>query len=77
MEIREVHDPNDGRDPFPVLIRRQKMAKDRDNIKSKHDVCLSFHIVSVESKKSNHLARYGIKVRIRYENLNVNISIKG
>ena len=41
MEIREVHDPNDGRDPFPVLIRRQKMAKDRDNLKSKHCICLS------------------------------------
>eukprot|EP00794_Sanderia_malayensis_P011887 gene11887-13119_t len=34
MEVREVHDANDGRDPFPVLIRRQKMPTERTNIKS-------------------------------------------
>lgn len=33
MEIREVHEANDGRDPFPVLIKRQKLPKDRNNIK--------------------------------------------
>ncbi|XP_074541642.1 EF-hand domain-containing protein 1 [Halichoeres trimaculatus] len=27
VEIREVHKPNSGRDPFPVLIRRQKLPK--------------------------------------------------
>ncbi|KAL0965069.1 hypothetical protein UPYG_G00276340 [Umbra pygmaea] len=27
VEIREVHEPNSGRDPFPVLLRRQKLAK--------------------------------------------------
>ncbi|XP_034554747.1 EF-hand domain-containing protein 1 [Notolabrus celidotus] len=27
VEIREIHKPNSGRDPFPVLMRRQKMPK--------------------------------------------------
>ncbi|XP_035535187.1 EF-hand domain-containing protein 1 [Morone saxatilis] len=27
VEIREVHEPNSGRDPFPVLMRRQKLPK--------------------------------------------------
>ena len=34
VEVREVHKPNDGRDPFPVLIRRQKIPKNRYNVKS-------------------------------------------
>ena len=29
LEIREVYKANDGRDPFPVLLRRQKLPKDR------------------------------------------------
>ena len=31
MEIREVHTPNDGHDPFPVLMGRQRMPIDRNN----------------------------------------------
>ncbi|XP_026197308.1 EF-hand domain-containing protein 1 [Anabas testudineus] len=27
VEIREVHKPNSGRDPFPVLMRRQRLPK--------------------------------------------------
>ena len=27
LEIREVHNANDGRDPFPVLINRHKVGK--------------------------------------------------
>ncbi|XP_008498041.2 EF-hand domain-containing protein 1 [Calypte anna] len=27
VEVREVHEKNDGRDPFPVLIRRQRLPK--------------------------------------------------
>ncbi|CAB1342657.1 unnamed protein product, partial [Coregonus sp. 'balchen'] len=27
VEIREVHEPNSGRDPFPVLLRRQRLPK--------------------------------------------------
>ncbi|XP_007430815.1 EF-hand domain-containing protein 1 [Python bivittatus] len=27
VEVREVHERNDGRDPFPVLIRRQRLPK--------------------------------------------------
>jgi hypothetical protein len=34
MEVREVHKANDGRDPFPVLITRQKVPKDRYNVKA-------------------------------------------
>lgn len=34
MEVREVHKPNDGRDPFPVLICRQKVPKDRYKIRA-------------------------------------------
>ena len=30
VELREVHSANDGRDPFPVLIQRQKLPKDRN-----------------------------------------------
>ncbi|KAM3861068.1 EF-hand domain-containing protein 1 [Diretmus argenteus] len=33
VEVREVHEPNSGRDPFPVLMRRQKLPK---KIKSEH-----------------------------------------
>ncbi len=34
VEVREVHKANDGRDPFPVLIRRQKVPKNRYQTKS-------------------------------------------
>ncbi|XP_070534018.1 EF-hand domain-containing protein 1-like [Ptychodera flava] len=34
VEVREVHEPNDGRDPFPLLLRRQKLPKDRYNVES-------------------------------------------
>jgi hypothetical protein len=27
LEIREVHESNDGRDPFPVLLKRQKVPR--------------------------------------------------
>ncbi|XP_067150955.1 EF-hand domain-containing protein 1 [Apteryx mantelli] len=27
VEVREIHKPNDGRDPFPVLIKRQRLPK--------------------------------------------------
>ncbi|CAB1459901.1 unnamed protein product [Pleuronectes platessa] len=27
VEIREVHEPNSGRDPFPVVMRRQRLPK--------------------------------------------------
>ena len=34
LEIREVHSPNDGRDPFPVLVCRHKVPKDRYHVES-------------------------------------------
>jgi len=34
MEVREVRINNDGHDPFPVLIRRQKLPKNRNDVKS-------------------------------------------
>jgi hypothetical protein len=27
VEVREVHKPNDGRDPFPLLLKRQPLPK--------------------------------------------------
>ena len=32
--MREVHTPNDGRDPFPVLIGRHKVPKNRFDLPS-------------------------------------------
>jgi len=32
VEIRECHQPNDGRDPFPVLLRRGKLPKSRYDV---------------------------------------------
>jgi hypothetical protein len=32
--VREVHTPNDGRDPFPILITRHKLPKNRENVDS-------------------------------------------
>ena len=34
LEVREVNKPNDGRDPFPIMIKRQRIPKDRYNVKS-------------------------------------------
>lgn len=34
IEIREVHKPNDGHDPFPVLLRRSRIPKNRNNVHS-------------------------------------------
>ncbi|XP_041360930.1 EF-hand domain-containing protein 1-like [Gigantopelta aegis] len=42
LEVREVHTANDGRDPFPVLIGRSKVPKDR------HDVPTSYPAVVME-----------------------------
>ncbi|KAM8953281.1 EF-hand domain-containing protein 1 [Pelodytes ibericus] len=33
VEIREVHERNDGRDPFPVLMRRQRLPKSVKDLK--------------------------------------------
>ena len=49
MEIREIHEPNDGRDPFPVLLCRQRLPKDRNDMPCEcssdrlwgYDVCMS------------------------------------
>ena len=35
IEVREVHQPNDGRDPFPVLICRQRLSKNRKDLPGK------------------------------------------
>ena len=32
VEVREVHESNDGHDPFPVFLRRQKLPKNRYNV---------------------------------------------
>ncbi|XP_054754616.2 EF-hand domain-containing protein 1-like [Lytechinus pictus] len=46
VEVREVHEPNDGRDPFPLFLKKQRVPKDRDNVDS------SFRAVVMEL--SNH-----------------------
>ncbi|XP_003385995.1 PREDICTED: EF-hand domain-containing protein 1-like [Amphimedon queenslandica] len=35
VEVCEVHEPNDGRDPFPVLLCRQRLPKERWNVPCK------------------------------------------
>jgi len=40
LEIREVYKANDGRDPFPVLLRRQKLPKDRYHISETFPSCV-------------------------------------
>ncbi|CAH8478054.1 unnamed protein product [Schistosoma guineensis] len=42
LEIREIHTANDGRDPFPLLLRRERIPKCRDTIPQ------SFPSVSME-----------------------------
>ena len=42
VEVREVHSPNDGRDPFPILISRQRIPKNR------YDVGSTFSAVTME-----------------------------
>lgn len=49
MEIREVHKPNDGRDPFPVLIGRHKVPLNRSNVPSTHP-SISMELSSHEVK---------------------------
>ncbi len=36
FEIREVHEANDGRDPFPVMLKRQKVPR---NFRDVHRTC--------------------------------------
>ncbi len=49
MEIREVHKANDGRDPFPILITRHRIPKDRYDVKG---LCYN------EAKRFNHPSRW-------------------
>ena len=34
LEIREVHESNDGRDPFPVMLKRQKVPRNPRDLPS-------------------------------------------
>lgn len=34
VEICECHEPNDGRDPFPIFLKRQRLPKNRYNVES-------------------------------------------
>ena len=45
VEIREVHSGNDGRDPFPVLVCRQRLPKDRNKVECKHSSTLLSEIL--------------------------------
>lgn len=46
VEVREVHERNDGRDPFPVLIRRQRLPKTFLEKKGTNFLWLTIHIFS-------------------------------
>lgn len=52
MEIREVHDSNDGYDKFPVLVKRGKVPKDRTVVPS------SFPTISMEAGGQLHCSRF-------------------
>lgn len=43
LEVREVHLPNDGHDPFPVLIGRHKIPKDRNDVPSSFPAAVMEH----------------------------------
>ena len=57
VEIREVHTGNDGRDPFPVLVCRQRLPKDRTKVECKYFLftskrfCRKVAILSSTSEK--------------------------
>uniref|UniRef100_A0A8C4RTU1 EF-hand domain (C-terminal) containing 1 n=1 Tax=Erpetoichthys calabaricus TaxID=27687 RepID=A0A8C4RTU1_ERPCA len=40
VEIREVHEPNSGRDPFPLLLRRQRVLKDYKELTDAFPSCV-------------------------------------
>jgi len=42
VEIQEVHEPNDGRDPFPVFLCRQKLSKDHWDIPCETSMLLTW-----------------------------------
>lgn len=50
MEIREVHKPNDGRDPFPVLIGRHKVPINRTDVPSTYP-SISMELTNQEVKQ--------------------------
>ena len=50
MELREVHKPNDGRDPFPVLIGRHKVPKNRSQVPSTYP-SISMELTNHEVKE--------------------------
>lgn len=39
VEVRELHTPNSGRDPFPVLMRRQRLPKKIKSSKAQAKLC--------------------------------------
>ena len=41
IEIREQRQPNDGHDPFPVLIGRRKIPKSRQSLPSRSSSSIS------------------------------------
>ena len=44
VEVREVYKQNDGRDPFPILIKRQRLPKTFVDKKSKFRLVLWFNL---------------------------------
>ncbi len=58
VEVREVQKPNNGRDPFPILLRRQQLPKSFADAKDNHDsanyVWADFQIGSVIDVLGRH-----------------------
>ncbi|XP_066451391.1 EF-hand domain-containing protein 1 [Eleutherodactylus coqui] len=40
VEVREVHERNDGRDPFPVLMKRQRLPKSMKDLRDTFPKCV-------------------------------------
>lgn len=59
LEVREIHKPNDGRDPFPVLICRQQVPKDRYNVESTFPAVV-MELTDQEIKKYHRPEDFGI-----------------
>ena len=60
VEIREVHEPNDGRDPFPVLLCRQKLPKYPRDVPCKSMYTLMYVCVRSYLKRNGE----GIKIDV-------------
>ena len=66
VEIREIHEANDGRDPFPVLVCRQRLPKDRTHVECK-SIILMINVAHFFGKFlcCKHLLLFGITPTVK------------